>query len=297
MPKKSFFLFLFFPQIVFADFDYVVSNTNIILRDDEFSNYNRLRFDGDYENGDFFIKSIGDVVQKDAKLYRFYGGYGDDKNRVVLGLQNIVIGVGRIWTPTNRFNPKNSYTIESDEVEGVDALSYTRYIDETSSVMGIVSQMDDDSFKYALRYKGFYDFGDFAIDAIKSDDTTMIGLEIEGDAFDSGAEFRGEVAYDTSSQSYEAMVGFDYGFVNSTTLIVESLYKSAQNRFYIASSLTKSFTIFLDASLLYIKSFKSGESDFISPSITYTLDDYNSFTVGALVYDEDSYYLKWSLSF
>jgi hypothetical protein len=32
----------------------------------------------------------------------------------ICSLQNISMGVGRIWTPTNSFNPKNIYALESD---------------------------------------------------------------------------------------------------------------------------------------------------------------------------------------
>lgn len=140
-------------------------------------NYDRLRFRGDYTNDGFFVTVIADGVnyygedytnsttfdylklQKSdtpfstqttfhdyhegsayAKLYRLYGGYEDEKNKVVVGIQNISMGVGRIWTPTNLFNPKNSYALEPDEVFGVAAVSYTRHLDDTSHVSVVASQ-------------------------------------------------------------------------------------------------------------------------------------------------------------
>ncbi|MCK4874338.1 MAG: hypothetical protein KAS26_00690, partial [Sulfurimonas sp.] len=94
-------------------------------------NYNRLRFRGDYTDENYFATIIADGVNhlghsyiksntfeyvklshsdtpfttqtnfKDygdgaiyAKLYRLYGGYEDSDNRVVVGLQNISMGVG-----------------------------------------------------------------------------------------------------------------------------------------------------------------------------------------------------------
>jgi hypothetical protein len=61
----------------------------------------------------------------------------------------------------------------------------------------------------------------------------------------------------------------------------------------------------LDASLLYIESFGDKNSRFISPSLSYTLNDYNTLTLGAQIFDgksesefkENSYFFKWSLSF
>ncbi|MEA2091441.1 MAG: hypothetical protein U9O83_03625 [Campylobacterota bacterium] len=337
-------------------------------------NYDRLRFRGDYREEDFFATVIGDgvnylghdyvssndfkylkLIESDtpfktqtsfhdyyegsiyAKLYRLYGGYEDNNNRVVLGLQNISMGVGRIWTPTNLFNPKNIYALEPDETFGVAALSYTRHIDDTSHISVVASQKADHSFKYGARYKAFLDFADFAIDAVSSDDTKMLGLELEGNLLDSGVELRSEGAYIKSTfksltqseykEFFQGIVGADYGFVNGVTLVAEALYSSESfsyqeivlnydseilsnllySNFYTALSLTYAFNIFLDGSLLYIESFNDENSRFVSPSLTYTLNDYNSFVIGAMMQNgssnsefgmfENTYYLKWALSF
>ncbi len=337
-------------------------------------NYDRLRFRGDYTKDNFFATIIGDgvnyyghdyvssndfkyvqLLKSDtpfktqtsfhdyyegsiyAKLYRLYGGYEDNENRVVLGLQNISMGVGRIWTPTNLFNPKNIYALEPDETFGVAALSYTRHIDDTSHISVVASQKADHSFKYGARYKAFLDFADFAIDALSSDETKMLGFELEGNLFESGVELRSEGAYIKNTlntlastedkEFFQAIVGADYGFVNGVTLVAEALYSSdsfsyeeillnydseilsnlVYSKLYTALSLTYTFNIFLDASLLYIESFNDENSRFISPTITYTLNDYNTFVIGAMIQNgsndsefgmfENSYYFKWAISF
>jgi len=330
-------------------------------------NYNRLRFRGDYRDELFFATVIADAVNylgdryidsdsfkyiekiksdtpfktktndgpRYAKLYRLYGGYEESQNRVVIGLQNISMGVGRIWTPTNIFNPKNSYALEPDEVFGVAALSYTRYISTASHMNIVASQRADESFKYALRYKAFVGFAEMGVDAMISDDTKMAGYEIEGNLADTGIEVRSEGAYiehsfaDTSDKEkfFQGIVGADYGFKNGVTLVLEALYSSKKfsyqeiaqsfdseiasnlvsSELYTAFSLSYSFNIFLDGSLLYIESFDGKESRFVSPSLTYTLNDYNSFMVGAQIVggnsnsgfgsSDNTYYFKWSLSF
>ena len=131
---KIFLLLLLFSNLVFAEMDYKIDNTNItISQDSKFYNYNRLRFRTDYIDDSFFATVIADGVNylgdnyvksdrfeylkilhsdtpfktqtnfKDygdgsiyAKIYRLYGGYEDNDNRVVVGLQNISMGVGRI---------------------------------------------------------------------------------------------------------------------------------------------------------------------------------------------------------
>ncbi len=338
-------------------------------------NYDRLRFRGDYTNENYFATIIADGVnylgedyvssndfkfikqiKSDtpfktqtgfhdydkgsayAKLYRLYGGYEDSKNRVVVGLQNISMGVGRIWTPTNLFNPKNIYALEPDETFGVAAASYTHYLSDTSHLMVIASQKEDESFKYAARYNTFLDFTDLAIDVVSSDETTMLGLELEANLADTGVEVRSEIAYiknnmNTSLNSAEnieftqVIVGADYGFENGVTVIAEALYSSEDftyqeillnyeseilpnlvySKFYTALSLSYSFNIFLDGSLIYIESFNEKNSRFISPTLTYTLNDYNSFMLGAMMQDgsrgsefgelHNRYYFKWLLSF
>ena len=330
-------------------------------------NYNRLRFRGDYTDDGFFTTIIADGVNylgdsyidsesfeyiqkiksdtpfntktndgpRYAKLYRLYGGYEDGKNRVVAGLQNISMGVGRIWTPTNIFNPKNSYALEPDEVFGVAALSYTRYMGTTSHINIVASQRADNSFKYALRYKTFAGFAEIGVDSVISNDTKMAGYEIEGNLADTGIELRSEGAYIEHSlvgrsdkeEFFQGIVGADYGFKNGVTLVLEALYSSKSfsyqeiadnfdseiasnllySKLYTAVSLSYSFNIFLDGSLLYIESFEGKNSRFVSPSLTYTLNDYNSFIVGVQILggrsesgfesSDNTYYFKWSLSF
>ncbi len=338
-------------------------------------NYDRLRFRGDYTQDEFFVTLIADGVnyygdsyvnsndfeyvklQKSdtpfktqsehntygsgsiyAKLYRAYGGYEDDANRVLVGLQNISMGVGRVWNPTNLFNPRNVYALEPDETFGVFGVSYTRHIDDTSQITVVASQKADDSFKYAVQYKAYLDIADFALDVVSSNETTMLGFEIEGNLGESGVEVRSEGAYIKSrlqknlTQSedveyFQGIVGADYAFVNGITLITEVLYSSenfsyekiflnynseilpnlVNSNLYTAFILTYSFNIYLDGSLTYIESFNDKNSRYISPTLTYTLNDYNSFMLGAMIQNGEkgsefgeyanTYYFKWLLSF
>lgn len=349
--------------------NFTISQGSVLLGEEKryIYNYNRLRFRGDYTDDGFFTTVIADAVnylgdhyidsdsfeyidkiKSDtpfktktndgplyAKLYRLYGGYEDGKNRMVAGLQNISMGVGRIWTPTNIFNPKNSYALEPDEVFGVAAISYTRYISGTSHLNLVASQRADNSFKYAGIYKSFVGFAEIGVNAIISNDTKMAGYEIEGNLADSGIEVRSEGAYiehtftgtSDKKEFFQTIIGADYGFKNGVTLVLEALYSSEKfsyeeiiqnfdseiasnllySNLYTAASLSYSFNIFLDASLLYIESFEAENSRFISPSLTYTLNDYNSFIFGAQIIDaasesefvssENTYYFKWSFSF
>lgn len=365
--KKLLFL-LFYPFLLFAEIDYRVENTNFtIYGDSTLYNYDRLRFRGDYMEGEYFASLIADGVnfygnkytdssefeffesiKSDtpfttasefydygggsayAKLYRVYVGYEDEKNVLVGGLINFSMGVGRIWTPSNVFNPKNSYALEPDEVFGIAGVSYTRYFGDTSHISAVISQKANHSFKYALQYKTMINDIEVGLNLTSSNELKMLGYEIESNLYDTGVEVRTEGAYikqENHSGLFQGILGADYGFVNGVTLIAELLYSSqtfsyqervlykdleiAQNlvgsNLYSALSLSYSFNLYLDGSLLYIESFDKDNSRFISPSLTYTFNDYHTFSLGAMLQNgpsesefgalEDHYYLKWNMAF
>jgi len=353
MRIKKIVTLLLLPYLLSAQ----IENSNFtISQKDILYNYNRLRIKQDYSYNNFFASFIGDGVnyygqeyidsisfeylkqlQSDtpfetqtgfknygngeayAKIYRLYGGWEDNQNRIVLGLQNISMGVGRIWTPTNIFNPKNSYALEPDELFGVMALSYSRNLNNTSHIEVVTAQKENHNFKSAISYKSFWDIADFGLDIINSDNTKMIGYEIEGNLADTGVELRSEGAYiDQDDNKFtQIIIGGDYGFKSGTTVIAEILYSSklfnsndditanmVSSNFSTAISLSKTFNIFLDGSLTYITTIDNPQTHFINPILTYTLNDYNSFSLGALFYHgdifseiQDTYYFRYELSF
>ncbi|MEA3419559.1 MAG: hypothetical protein U9Q90_09195 [Campylobacterota bacterium] len=242
-----------------------------------------------------------------AKLHRFYAGYQDDHHNIIVGLQKISMGVGRIWVPTDLYNPKNSFAREPDEVFPVLALTYAYSPSDLSVIRAIVSMRRDKTYKYALSYKAFLDIADFGLNVIYSDDTQMYGYEVEGDLFDTGAEWRSEGGYYISkpldSEFYQAILGADYGFKNGITWTVEGYYSSetftyeqiilyfqndivnnmVQSNFYLGTSLTYDFNIAFNGSVMLIESFNEDNSLFIVPAITYTLNDNNILILSAMI--------------
>ena len=118
-------------------------------------NYNRLRLNYKLKEDNWYLSFIGDIdnyygekyiqsseyqflrsiksdtpfdIQTNAKdygngevfgrIHRFNIGYADEKHNVVFGLQKISMGVGRIWTPTDLFNPRNPLALEPDQIYG-----------------------------------------------------------------------------------------------------------------------------------------------------------------------------------
>ena len=339
-------------------------------------NYDRLRLRTDYTKDTFFVTIIGDAVnylsneyinslsfeytkqlESDtpfntqttfhdygdgtvyARLYRVYAGYEDEHNRALLGLQNITMGVGRLWTPTNLFNPRNTYALEPDEVFGVAALSYTRHLNPTTDLTVVFSQKADHSFKYGASLKSFLGFGDMAINIVNSDETLTVGYELEGNLGETGIEVRSEGAYiknsaiinepgkETEEEFFQGILGADYGFENGITVVGEALYSSKSfdfnevllnisseiapnlvlSQFYLGATISYTFNLLFDGSLTYIESFNDENSRFILPTMSYTLNDYNTFTLGAMLQYgpqgsefgsfANTYYFKYKLSF
>jgi len=313
-----------------------------------FYNYNRLRLDYTLKEENWYINFIGDIdnyygkeyVQSDeylflrmikadtpfdieththhydggelfGRVHRLNIGYNDETHRLVFGLQKITMGVGRIWTPTDLFNPRNPLALEPDQIFGAYALSYTYAFDKTTEMMGVVSQRHDKSYKYAGRLKGYVGFADIALDFLHSNDAQMIGYEIEGDLFDTGIEWRSEGGYFKDKildkTFYQGILGVDYGFQNGVTAVLEWLHTSktysalevlnmqnstlSGNRFissdYIGSSLSYDFTLMLQGSASAIYSIDDN-SMFASPVLVYSLDDETTVSLGALLYIGDN---------
>ncbi|MDD3774695.1 MAG: hypothetical protein PHV08_01920 [Sulfurovaceae bacterium] len=312
-----------------------------------FYNYNRLRLDYTLKKENWHINFIGDIdnyygkeyMQSDeyifsrmikadtpfdietsthnydggelfGRIHRLNIGYNDETHRLIFGLQKITMGVGRIWTPTDLFNPRNPLALEPDQIFGAYALSYIYSPNKTTEIMGVVSQRNDKSYKYASRVKGYAGFADIALDLLYSNDAQMIGYEIEGDLFDTGIEWRSEGGYFKDKildkTFYQGILGVDYGFQNGVTAALEWLHTTktyldleildmqnstlSGNRFrssdYLGTSLGYDFNLMLQGLVSMIYNLDDN-SLFASPVIIYSLDDETTISLGALLYNGD----------
>ncbi|MCO4844453.1 MAG: hypothetical protein KC427_00385 [Sulfurovum sp.] len=342
--------------------NYTISKVPYSEEDRTLYNYNRLRLTDKITEGNWFATIIADIdnyygkdyiesfeyqflrgikadtpfdIETNAKnygkgeifgrLHRFNVGYGDEKHNVIFGLQKITMGVGRIWTPTDLFNPRNPLALEPDQIYGNVALSYTYALGELSEVMGVVAKRDDNSYKYAGRIKGNIEIVDIALDVYSSNDAKMVAYEIEGNLFDTGIEWRSEGGYYKDKlldkEFYQTILGMDYGFVNGLTVMTEWLHSSktytadeilihqdsslSNNRHissdYVGASAYYDFNLLYNGALSMIYS-PEDQSSFISPLIEYSISDDASIAVGAMLYTGDnesefgsvdnSYYLR-----
>ena len=330
-------------------------------------NYNRLRLNYKLKEDNWYLSFIGDIdnyygksyidsaeytflrslnadtpfnIETHAKTYgngevfgrihRFNVGYVNEKHHVTFGLQKVSMGVGRIWTPTDLFNPRNPLALEPDQIYGTFALSYTYALGDLSEIMGVVAKREDNSYKYAGRIKGNVNFGDIALDLFSSNDAQMIAYEIEGNLFDTGIEWRSEGGYFKDKvldkEFYQTILGLDYGFLNGITVVTEWIHSSktytqeellahqtsslSNNRLlskdYIGASAYYDFNLLYNGAMSMIYSTED-QSSFISPLLTYSLSDDASIALGALLYagDDESefgqlnntYYVRFKVTY
>jgi hypothetical protein len=334
-------------DITIENTNYTISKPPFGEEDRTLYNYNRLRFTDKIKEGNWFVNIIADIdnyygddyiesyeyqflrtikadtpfeIETNAKNYgngevfgrihRFSVGYADENHHAVFGLQKITMGVGRIWTPTDLFNPRNPLALEPDQIYGNFAFSYTYALGELSEIMGVVAKREDDSYKYAGRIKTNISIGDVALDLYSGDDAEMIAYEIEGNLFETGIEWRSEGGYYNDKlldkEFYQMILGADYGFVNGLTVMGEWLHSSktyspdeillnqnsslSNNRHissdYLGASAYYDFNLLINGALSMIYSLDD-QSSFISPIIEYSLSDDASIALGAMLYTGD----------
>jgi len=332
------------PEVTFENSNFTINRPIDSTKEKTLYNYNRFRLTASIHQDNWFFTSIGDIenylgkeiisstpyllnrrIEADTpfstqtglsnygrgeysgKLYRLYGGYVDAKHRISFGLQKISMGVGRIWNPSDLFNPKNSLSLEPDEVYGVFSLVYTYSINDLTQITKVIAEQKNHNFKYASSIKGYVEVVDLALNLISSDDSSMLGYEIEGEIFDTGFALRSEGGWFEDKilkeEFFQDIVGADYTFENSLSLTSEWLYSSKnfskeqivstslsmqnnlmRSKSYAGLVIGYEFDVLLYGNLLGITN-TNDRSFYIAPSLRYSLDDDMTVQIASMLYD------------
>jgi len=313
-------LFLFVSLAFSFDYSFEVENTNIYTKshNNKGSNYNRLRVysileDEKYEN--FLAKIIidnenrYDRIKDDntnkTKIYRGYLKYSDELNLIVIGKQRIPFGVGKIWNPTDIFNPIDATAIESDERKGIESLRYEYALSEVSNIDTTIAKD-----KQAFRIKGYIDVADIGFIVLKDQkkDQMIYGYEIQGELFDSGIELRSEGGYfyNKNTKDYEELIfGGEYSF-SDLTILGEYKYNSINNIEHLAANFTYTVSPLLTANATSIKNLDDS-SLLTFLKFDYSLSDEMELNIGSYFYSgknntrygklDNSYFLRFFIHF
>ncbi len=299
-----------------------IENTNIGGYEEQYHgiDYNRLRADLTLEHEtytDIFARVIVDnetlytstpsSLENDTSIYRAYLQYRGNRHFWSVGRQRIPFGVGRIWNPIDVFNPINVEAIEPDERPGTDSIRYEYAFSDLSNIDATVARD-----KGAIRVKGFLEYADVALAGVwdEENDRDIIGWELEGQLLETGIELRSEGGSfhnrTTGDRYLDFIIGGEYGFANSLTLLAEYRYLEETYNDYIGVQASYQPAMLWLFYLLLVENLDDN-SGFIAPSVEYSLSDEMTLSAGAFMYfgNEDDefgqepnrYYLQWFIHF
>jgi len=186
----------------------------------------------------------GHSVDWKHSLYRGWIQYERDELFLSLGRQRVAWGSGRIWNPTDRFNPVSPTAIEQDQKIGVDAINTAWRYDDFGSlqVIGAAGRSEYNvSRKVAGRWQDTFGEIDLAVMGGAFGRERVYGIDLSGNLGDGGGRL--EVVRTTSglNASYtQLMIGYDYTL--NQAWLSEGLYLAVEYFYNGASSPSLSLT-------------------------------------------------------
>ena len=139
----------------------------------------------------------------------------------VLGRQRISMGTGRIWNPTDLFNPINPANFSKIEKDGVDAFTGRIYLGSFTDFSFVVNPYDDfRKHNIGAKFRGNLAEYDFSCLIGRFGDRNVIGADFAGNFFDAG--FRGEGIY--SAPAHHGSNGFVKGILGFDNQFTPELY-------------------------------------------------------------------------
>ncbi len=173
-------------------------------------------------------------------LYRGWVEYDAGPVNIKLGRQRIAWGSGRIWNPTDRFNPVQPTALELEQKLGVDAVRVAWNYGGNGSLVAEATPARPSyrtSRKLALRWQDTFGEFDVAVTGGRIRDENMFGLDITGNLGDAGVRLEWMQARNPKQGSYGQLVaGIDYTwypawFANGLYMAIEYFYNGAAGAF------------------------------------------------------------------
>ncbi len=169
---------------------------------------------------------------------RLYFRQNLDWGSFIAGRQRIQWGTGRIWNPTDLFNPINPASFDKIEKDGADAISAKVYLGSFTDLQAVVNFRKarwpkegadtPDSTNFGLRFRTNYFEFDMSAMGGWFDRRMIVGGDFAGNLLEAGV--RGEAVYvmedkDLPNSDYMRIVlGADYQFTPEFYALIEYLY-------------------------------------------------------------------------
>jgi hypothetical protein len=159
---------------------------------------------------------------------RLYFRQGFDFGNIVVGRQRIAWGTGRIWNPTDLFNPINPAAFYKTEKDGADAATATLNFGNFTDLELVYNpQKKFKSENYGFRFRtNFFEY-DFSVVNAYFDKRIIAGGDFAGNFFDAGLRGEGIISADRndlSSSFIKFILGMDYQFTSKLYGLIEYQY-------------------------------------------------------------------------
>jgi len=163
-------------------------------------------------------------------LYRGWLQYKTEGWDVVLGRQRIAWGSGRIWNPTDRFNPVQPTALEPEQKLGVDAVYMTHAYSDFGSIQLLVAPGQTDRAlrrKWALRWQDTMEQTDTALWLGEVGGERIVAVDVTGNVGDATARLEWQQSWRGEQGDFgQFIVGIDGTLTNQ--LLPEGLYLAAE---------------------------------------------------------------------
>ena len=157
----------------------------------------------------------------DVLYYKHIFDFGE----FVFGRQVISWGVGRIWQPTDLFNPINPANFSKLEKDGADALSAKFYISDFTDLEMVWNFRENiKDYNYGARFRTNFREYDVSVMGGYFDKKVIVGGDFTGNFFNAGLRGEGIYSYNpeaTDSNYIRFIFGLDYQFTSEFYALVE----------------------------------------------------------------------------
>lgn len=158
---------------------------------------------------------------------RLYVRHDFTSSSVVIGRQRISWGTGRVWNPTDLFNPINPASFDKIEKDGADAISFKHYFGNFTD-LELVWNPEDEFLGWngGGRFRTNFMEYDVSVMGGRFDGRGVVGADFAGNLFTTG--IRGEVLYAEETSAGPAgiilVAGIDYQFTTELYCLAEYLH-------------------------------------------------------------------------
>ncbi len=160
---------------------------------------------------------------------RLYLRQGFGWGNIIVGRQRIAWGVGRVWSPTDLFNPINPANFSKLEKDGVDAASLTYTFGKFTDLNLVYNPMKNSGQSNAgFRFRTNYDEYDLALVGGYFDKRIVAGGDFAGNFFDAGIRGEGIISMNKDTLS-DNFVKFIFGMDNQFTSKLYAMFEYQYN--------------------------------------------------------------------